>query len=445
MSRGGGGAWQRDFGYRPRDIVDAVDPGVHPAVAKMRLEAAGQKRTLHDCMVGRTPMKILGQQKAPGFDLGKTLSDPTYNPKNFFKQASNLGVNPLAELTKGDTVQPPDEKASGAKAKDIDKKQSSSSSASEEEKKNKKKKKKKNKQKIKKKKKKTKSTKKKQSSSSSSESEQSCKFPVIPPQMVGATIVLDSDNESRDGVMREGGANQLAEAEREPLSECKLDLGVSACSNALTCPIGHKLGRVVIGKATSGHRYHRCDLCRVSSKTTGARRIYRCGNCNYDMCAQCHAKMRVSGAVGESVQAKEDKLASEAVNDDKLHSEALDEERQNLEPACDPYEHHLDEPHKDAGTSSKRSHTPDQESESKTKKICSSNEVALAEASPVQESNKSMLQSQTAELQAEPPSAMVLDSKRSQDKIGKKKVGEKSRMQAMQISGARATSFCGSW
>merc|ERR1712187_652564 len=70
----------------------------HPAVAAMRRKAAQSSRTVEDAIVGRQVVHVLGQNKAPGLNLDRVGSDPTYNPSNFFKQAGRHGVNPLREL-----------------------------------------------------------------------------------------------------------------------------------------------------------------------------------------------------------------------------------------------------------------------------------------------------------------------------------------------------------
>jgi len=49
-------------------------------------------------MVGRTTVKILGQNRAPDLDLGKLVSDPSYNPMNFFKQANKHGLNVMKDV-----------------------------------------------------------------------------------------------------------------------------------------------------------------------------------------------------------------------------------------------------------------------------------------------------------------------------------------------------------
>merc|ERR1712066_509386 len=72
--------------------------GVHPAVAAMRRQAAQSSRTVEDAIVGRQVVHVLGQNKAPGLNMDRLGSDPTYNPQNFFKGSSRLGVNPLREL-----------------------------------------------------------------------------------------------------------------------------------------------------------------------------------------------------------------------------------------------------------------------------------------------------------------------------------------------------------
>jgi len=126
---------------------------VHPAVAAMRRKVAETTRTVDDAIVGRRVAHIIGQNKAPGIDLGKVVSDPTYNPVNFFKQAGKLGVNPLKGVINADGPDPPERKERKKKTKS-----------------KKKGKKEKGKKKSKKKDKKKKHKKRKGSSSSSSSS-----------------------------------------------------------------------------------------------------------------------------------------------------------------------------------------------------------------------------------------------------------------------------------
>jgi len=142
-------------------VEDSIDAGVHPAVAAMRRAVATSARTVEDAMTGRKAVHIIGQNRAPGLDMTKLSSDPSYNPMNFFKQATNHGVNPLRDLMHADKDGPalPDAKGS-------------SSSKKKSGKKKKKKKDKKDKKKRKKDKKKKKN-KKRSSSSSSSDSSSS--------------------------------------------------------------------------------------------------------------------------------------------------------------------------------------------------------------------------------------------------------------------------------
>merc|ERR1712100_735214 len=98
-------------------------------VAAMRMAAAAKPRTLHDAMVGRTVVKILGQNRAPQVDLGKLISDPSYNPMNFFKQANAHGVNVMKDVMNQATVPLPDEKAARVAEKKSKKKDKSSSSS----------------------------------------------------------------------------------------------------------------------------------------------------------------------------------------------------------------------------------------------------------------------------------------------------------------------------
>lgn len=294
------GAWVRDYNWRPRTAEESVDPGVHPVVAKMRLEAGSAPRTLEDCMSGKTLAHVLNRNKAPDLDMGKVASDPSYNPKNFFKQANKHGVNPLEELTKGDTVSLPDAKALAASAQEDNEKNQSAASSSSSSKEEKRKKKKKKKGSKKKKKGKSKKKKKKQSSSSSSS-----EYLTKPSQIAGARISLDID--------------------------------ADAAGDSNLCPKGHVLTLVVIGFSTSGHSSHTCDVCRVSTASTGAKKIFRCSSCNYDKCRRCYAavvaKVRAmvlgdgDGTSGfeEAMEANEDKPDSEAVIDrvDGQHSDEL--------------------------------------------------------------------------------------------------------------------------
>uniref|UniRef100_A0A7S2QFU8 DNA topoisomerase I n=1 Tax=Zooxanthella nutricula TaxID=1333877 RepID=A0A7S2QFU8_9DINO len=64
----------------------------------MRRKAAQNARTVEDAMVGRSVVKVIGQNKAPGVDVNRLGSDPSYNPVNFFKHAGKHGVNPLREV-----------------------------------------------------------------------------------------------------------------------------------------------------------------------------------------------------------------------------------------------------------------------------------------------------------------------------------------------------------
>mmetsp|Transcript_40808 Transcript_40808/g.118222 ORF Transcript_40808/g.118222 Transcript_40808/m.118222 type:complete len:180 (-) Transcript_40808:50-589(-) len=84
--------------WRPRTVEDSIDAGVHPAVAAMRRKAAGHTRTVEDAITGRKVAHLIGQNRAPGIDVARLGSDPTYNPMNFFKQAGKHGVNPLREV-----------------------------------------------------------------------------------------------------------------------------------------------------------------------------------------------------------------------------------------------------------------------------------------------------------------------------------------------------------
>lgn len=86
-----------NYVWTPKSVEESIDAGVHPAVAAMRRKALGA-RTIDDAIVGRSVVKIIGQNKAPGLEVDKLSSDPTYNPMNFFKQSAKHGVNPLREV-----------------------------------------------------------------------------------------------------------------------------------------------------------------------------------------------------------------------------------------------------------------------------------------------------------------------------------------------------------
>merc|ERR1719497_141987 len=70
-------------------------------------------------MTGRSAVHVIGQAKAPGVDVGRLGSDPTYNPQNFFKQSSKLGVNPMREVMMSGVDGPdaPDKDEKGKKKK----------------------------------------------------------------------------------------------------------------------------------------------------------------------------------------------------------------------------------------------------------------------------------------------------------------------------------------
>mmetsp|Transcript_51495 Transcript_51495/g.111833 ORF Transcript_51495/g.111833 Transcript_51495/m.111833 type:complete len:161 (-) Transcript_51495:197-679(-) len=134
-----------NYVWRPRSVEDTIDAGVHPAVAAMRRQAAKGGRSVEDVMSGRKVVHIIHQTKAPGLDMNKLGSDPSYNPSNFFKQAGKLGVNPMRELMLSGKDGPtmPDEGKKSKSKKDSKKKKDKKSKKDKSKKKKKDKKEKK--------------------------------------------------------------------------------------------------------------------------------------------------------------------------------------------------------------------------------------------------------------------------------------------------------------
>lgn len=369
--------------FRPRSVEDTVDAGVHPLVAKMRLstlELAPEKTMIYDGIdMNASPWMRSAQNHEAGYtyrrknglitSLGTQYTNETKplsqvsrmvdagsaNPADFFKQSTKLGINPMNEvlgLTKSGPGLP--SRRDRADGKDQSSSSSSSSSSSGDKKKKKKKvkkdkKNKKDKKSKKHKKKKGKSDKKKKASSSSEADEgnsQPANRNILPPQMVGATIELDSDDgrpdacaETKELQLTGAGTMDVDKPEHKAAASRDVpSVGMPDSSPEDTgvprCPKGHTLAKLAIGLATSGHNSHTCDKCKVRSKVSGAKEIYRCKACNFDMCVRCYARLLVLGEDADCSQASEKERAKLKVTGDDVLNEG--------EPAgaavSDPYE-----------------------------------------------------------------------------------------------------------
>lgn len=271
--RGGGGGG--DNNWKPRTVEDSIDVGVHPAVAAMRIQAASKGRTVEDAIVGRKVEHILGQNRAPGLDLAKT-SDPSYNPVNFFKQASKLGVNPLENVMPHENPALPKKEGKEKKSKKSKKKDKS----------------KKSKKKKKHKKRKSSSSSSSSSSSESSSSSSSSKkkkretHKKSKKDLVAAAVVAaskrpapaneedDSEAEKREkkAKKREDKERARAQANAERIELERRLFGVNPMASALAagpfCPTRPEVGQMQM--EMDEHRARMlCGECRGGKQHSG--------------------------------------------------------------------------------------------------------------------------------------------------------------------------------
>lgn len=269
--------------------------------------------------------------------------------KEFQKQQKKEGKGKEEKKDKKEKKEDKKEKKKDKKAKKGSDEEAEGKSAGSDAEDKKDKKNKKDKKSKKHKKKKGKSDKKKKASSSSEADEgnsQPANRNILPPQMVGATIELDSDDgrpdacaETKELQLTGAGTMDVDKPEHKAAASRDVpSVGMPDSSPEDTgvprCPKGHTLAKLAIGLATSGHNSHTCDKCKVRSKVSGAKEIYRCKACNFDMCVRCYARLLVLGEDADCSQASEKERAKLKVTGDDVLNEG--------EPAgaavSDPYE-----------------------------------------------------------------------------------------------------------
>jgi len=233
-------------------VDDSIDAGVHPAVAAMRRKEGDTKRTVQDAIVGK---KYHGQSRtAPELDLSK-LSDPTYNPENFFKQAKKLGVNPLDGILNSTNVQKSEEDKKKKKKKD------------------KKKKKKKDKKKEKKKRKKKSSSSSSSSSGGSSSSSSSSSSGKKKKKKAGKEKKESKESKKRklDEEMEQAAMVKKQDQEMQTIrrqaqasaTQRSLQASAASASQQANCPMRPEMGQAIERHKEMAYN----SLCVVSGGT----------------------------------------------------------------------------------------------------------------------------------------------------------------------------------
>jgi hypothetical protein len=84
-------------------------------------------------------------------------------------------------------------------------------------------------------------------------------------------------------------------------------MDASELQKSWMCENGHELKKVAVGERNSGSgfKYHDCDGCQIEVR--GLKTIFRCGECNFDLCLKCFTSRQTDPAKAEHT-AKKDNL-----------------------------------------------------------------------------------------------------------------------------------------